>query len=455
MSRRSSARSSFTRRAGSRTDPGASRRLNLKRTVPAALAASLAFALAAVPAAPAGRANPLDDLARLCRDSRYFELRDAVARRAGDPSPALDFYRGAVDVAFTRLGPAVDHLRGCLDGPAGDPAPALARAARQLLADAYGHAGRYRDAAETLRTLLDSHGPRPDAAERTALENRLLLWSALAEVPPQTVEILGNSVIRMDDRHIPVGVMGRTLSLGYDTGANLSILFLSAADELGLPLLGPAVKVQSATGRLVEARATVVPELRIGEAVVRNAVFLVFPDNFLPPQRFRAEAGRHGLLGAPVLAALREFTETRDGLFLIPVSPRSRPVQNMCFSGFTPVVELVHRWVSLPFALDTGSGSTILHPPFLNRYRGEIKGRSEVRTTVVDGVGDAKTVRVRVLDEFDFKVGGLSLALLHVPVQEQVTNSCTRLFYGTLGLDILAQCGRMTFNFESMSFVLE
>jgi len=430
----------------------------LKKIVAATLAASLAVALAAVPAAFAARSggrNVLDELALLYRDGRYFELRDAVARMDGDTSPALDFFRGAVDMAFNRLDPALAHLLRYLDGASLNTAMPLARAARLLLADAYRRAGRYGQSAEILRTLLGRYGATLEVEERTALENQLLIWSALAGVPPQTVEVLGDSVIRMDDRHLPVAVMGRTLSLAYDTGSSLSILFRSAADELGLALLGPAIRVQSATGRWVEARAAVVPEMRLGEAVVRNAVFLVFPDGFFPPRWFREEVGRQGLIGAPVLAALKEFTETRDGLFLIPASPRPLPVQNMCFFGFTPVVEVVHRWAPLPFVLDTGSASTFLHPPFFNRYRGEIKGRSTVKKTVIGGVGDARLVRTRVLDEFDFKAGGMSMALKRVLVHEQVTNSCSKLFFGTLGLDLLAQCARMTFNFESMSFVLE
>jgi hypothetical protein len=40
-------------------------------------------------------------------------------------------------------------------------------------------------------------------------------------------------------------------------------------------------------------------------------------------------------------------------------------------------------------------------------------------------------------------------------VHTQVTHSLTDIFHGRVGLDVLKQCSRMTFNFESMSFVLE
>jgi len=45
--------------------------------------------------------------------------------------------------------------------------------------------------------------------------------------------------------------------------------------------------------------------------------------------------------------------------------------------------------------------------------------------------------------------------LRKIAVHTEVTHADTRYFHGTLGLDILAQCSRMTLNFESMSFILE
>ncbi len=450
------------RKNEAKSNTGSNRGMNAKTPFAFAFLVLIAAAAIALPAAgpapPAARKgglNPLDDLARLCRDGRYFELRDAVARLDADPSPALDFYRGAVDVSFNRLEPAVAHLLGYLGGAPGRSSPPLARAARLLLADAYRRLGRYRDSAEMMRTILDRNGSSLNSGERLSLRNQLQLWSALSEVPPQTVEIRGDSDVPMSGRHIPVNAMGRTLSLGYDTGSSLSVLFRSAADDLGLPLFEPAFRIQSVTGKWIEARAAVVPELRFGEVTVRNAVFLVFPDSFFAPGRFYEGMTRHGLLGAPVMVALREFTETRDGRLLVPASPRTGPVvENMCFFGFTPVVEVLYRGAGLPFIFDSGSAETFLHPPFFRRFRGEINNRSKGKTIVLAGVGDRKIVRARVVDELDFEAGGLSLSLKRVSVHEQVTNNCSGLFFGTLGLDLLGQCERITLNFESMSCIL-
>jgi hypothetical protein len=50
---------------------------------------------------------------------------------------------------------------------------------------------------------------------------------------------------------------------------------------------------------------------------------------------------------------------------------------------------------------------------------------------------------------------GRDLVLRKIEVHTQATHSITDIFDGTLGLDVLGPGSRMTFNFESMSFILE
>ena len=422
------------------------------------LAAGLAVFLAAGALAGLGRrkvSDPIEPLVRLYKDCRYFELRDAIAELKTNTSMDVEFFRGAVANAFNRLDLAVAYLLRYLDGASADSPTPLIKEAWVLLADSYRRSGQYRKSAEAQRMILERFGAGLGAAEKVNRENQVAIWSALADVPPQTVEIFGDSAIPMEKRLLPISVKDRVIYVAYDTGANLSVLYKSAADELGLALYGSDIKIQSGTGKWIDSQMTVVPEIRLGEAVVRNAVFLVLPDDFFPPRWVRPGIERRGLLGAPILAALKEFTETRDGLLLIPAAPRPRPEQNMCFFGFMPVVEILHRGSRFSFCLDTGSSQTFLHPPFFRRYRGEIRARSRPWTTRVGGVGDERPVTIHVLDEFGFKAGGLAISLKRVGVHTQVTHSSTELFFGTLGLDILSRCSRMTLNFESMTFILE
>lgn len=425
----------------------------MKRTAVAVLAALLCAALSL----PARRqpGDAVQRLARLYEDRRFFELRDALASLEDDRSIDLEFFRGAVDEIFNRLDPAIVRLRGYLEAVKNGPPRTLMKEAWVNLADAFRRLGRYREAAEAYRSLLRSFGPVLDEDERANYGSQAGLWSALAGVPPQRVDIAADTVIRMTNRHFPVTVSRRTFFVEYDTGSNLSVLYKSIADELGIAIYGPAIKIQSGTGRSIDGRTGVVPEMRLGSLVIRNAVFLVLPDELFPSDEARFGVHRRGLLGAPVLEGFREFTETSAGELLVPVRPGPRSPENMCFYGFMPVVEVLHRGSRLCLCLDTGATATSLFPPFHRRYRGEINARTRLRESSIGGVGGSRTVPVRVLDEFAFQTGGKDFALRKVIVQTQETHSDTRYFPGTLGVDILPLCSRMTLNFVSMSFILE
>jgi len=420
------------------------------------LAAALVLALTGAPLARSARPkSDLQRLARLYEDSRYFELRDALVPLAADPAPDLEFFRGAVDQVFNRLDAAESRLRRFLAAADRGPVRVLNKEAWVLLADAYRRQGRYRDAAAAFRTVCDRFGPILDAEEMTNCANQADLWSSLADVPPLAVEVPEDVSIRMTERRLPVRARSREFFAGYDTGSNVSVLYESLAAELGVPLYGPVTRVQTSTGLWVQSRVGVLAEMRLGPIVVRNVVVLVLPDRFFPPTKSRAGAEERGLVGAPVLEALGEFTETAAGEFLVPARPRPRPLENMCLSGYMPVVEAVHRGNRIRLCLDTGASLTVLYLPFYNRHRGEINARSRARETTVGGVGTSRKIDIRVLDEFDFRAGGKDLALKRVIVQTEGTHPDTRFFHGVLGTDLLRLCSRMTLNFTSMSFVLE
>jgi hypothetical protein len=422
-----------------------------------ALIAVLAFSLGAAWASPGNSQTDVlvQRLARLYGSSRFFDLRKALDELQDDPSIDVVFFRAAVDQVFNRSDLAISRLRGYIAATGNGPARSLIKESWVLLADAFRRLGRYREAAESWRELVDRFGPALDPEEKAACKSEIDLWSALAGVLPQEVEIAEDTTIRMTKRLFPVRVKDRTFLVGTDTGSNMSILYKSVADEMAIAVYGRPIRVQTATGETVEGRIGVVPEIFLGPILIKNAVFVILPDALFGPGETRGDRGRRGLLGTPILSALREFTETADGDLIIPASPRPRPERNMCFSGFMPVVEVRFRGNRLSLCLDTGSSATYLYPTFLRRYFGEINSRSSVRRSMVSSIGNFRAVAVRVLDTFAVQAGGRDLDLRRVQVHSQATHADSRRFHGTLGLDILAFCSRMTLNFESMSFVLE
>lgn len=400
-------------------------------------------------------ADPIDRLLRLYQAHRYFELHEALAGTKDLGHSELAFFRAADASTGNRLGEAVAGFLDYLRGETAEVPKPLAREARSNLADAYRRAGQYRKAGEAYRLVLECFGGELEVADRTNYESQTALWSALADVPPQEVRVHGGSDIPMEKRSFPVRIKNADVYVWYDTGASLSVLYESAARDLRCVLRGSGMKIQSGSGKWIESQLTVVPELRLGNVVVRNAVFLVLPDSLFPVRQVRPGIERRGLIGAPILMALREFAETKDGHLLIPDAPRPRSVRNMRLFGYRPLVEIAHRGDRLSLCLDTGSAQTFLYPPFFRRYRADIESRSKLREVTMGGVGGSRKVAVHVLDEFGFRVGSLNVSLPKIIVHTEETHSDSALFDGVLGLDVLARCSRMVIDFESMSFVLE
>lgn len=432
-------------------------RLRKENSVPTGAAlAVLALGLCAFPLFSARRPKaPLGRLARLYEESRFFELRDALASMGPGGPADLEFFRAAVDQVFDRLDPAVAGLETFIRSNRNAPPRMLTKEAWVLLADAYRRLGRYRQAAEAYRQAFARFGGLLDAEERAGLESQFALWAALAGAPPQTVEVAGDTRVRMKARCFPVRIGGRAVLFGYDTGSNVSILYKSVADAMGLAVHGPPVEAQTGTGLAVRGRMAILPELGWGSVRVANVLVMVLPDELFPPEAGRSDGERKGLLGMPVLAGLKEVTETREGDLIVPARPQPRSLGNMCFSGFMPVVEAVHRGARLLLCLDTGATATSLFPPYYRRFRGELNSRARLRESTVGGVGDRRSVDVRILDEFDFRAGGRTFALRRVLVQTEATHSDSLRFHGAIGTDLLAHCSRMTLDFVSMSFAVE
>jgi len=432
-----------------------SRRLRPIKKLIAGLLSLSFLAVGAFVSGRQGKADPLERLQRLYEDRRYFELDEALAGMKSGTSPGLVFFRAAAANASNQLDEAASGLLEYLRGGSPDSPRPMAKEAWILLADTHRRAGRYKEAGEAYRLILERFGSGLEAEDKTNYESQSILWPALADVPPQTVEVLRDLIIPMEKRSFPVIIKGKPIYAWYDTGASLSVLYESAARELGFSLRGSGTKIHSPAGRWLENQVTVVPELHLGEAVVRNAVFLVAPDGLFPVREVRPGVERRALIGAPILTALKEIVETKDERLLIPAAPRPRAFRNLRFHGFMPIVEVFHRGERLALCVDTGSDRTFLYPRFFHRYEDDIRSRSKLRKVMMGAVGGSRQVAVHVLDEFAFRVLALDISLPKIMVHTEESNDQSERFDGVLGRDVLTRCSRMIINFESMSFILE
>jgi len=359
------------------------------------------------------------DLQRLYSAKRYFELRDRLQKIGKDNrSPELEFFQGAVDNMFNRLPSSLTHLLGYLERTGGSQPAIWARECYDLLADSYRKSFQYARAAETNEKILILFRNELSDTERADHENEFKLWEALKDTPAQTVKFVGDTAVQI---------------------------------KLGLKIIDVPIRVGTITGEKIDARVGVAAELRIGNMTVRHSLFLVMKDEYFYIPEIKRQI--QGVLGFPVLAAMREVTFTRKGELLIPAEPQTQGEQNLALAGFKPLIEGHYKEKRLTFVLDTGANRPDLWPPFLAAFADDIKGSSELRTERFRGAGSRREVKAYSLRDLVLQVSGRDVTFRRIPVFTEYTTENSRFFYGNLGQDLVRQFASMTINFENMCVV--
>jgi predicted aspartyl protease len=380
------------------------------------------------------------NLKSLYDNHRWFELRDSI--RKGSASP---FYEGAIACAFNDVRRCEKKFRAILNSA---PNSDEAIEAHRTLASAYLTHGEYKKALGQVDAIL---ALRPTDGD--ALGGHPVL-AALADTADQ--QIAGrHTTVQLEDGGLPFSINGVHGTYWFDTGAELSVLTESEAKRFGLRLHQASVQVGDVNGTQVNMRIAVADELAIGSIRIRHVAFLVLPDD-QPP--FNAGSpGSRGLIGIPVLLAFSRFVWGADRTFEIsPESSHKRvPHADLCFDGNHPLVQLEYNNRSLEFTLDTGATNTDLYPPFASAFPELIRSATKTDSYKMEGVGGAKYMEAATLESLTFNIGGFPAMLKSVGVLLKPNTDASRFFAGNLGIDLLQQAHKTTFDFKAMTLTLQ
>ena len=179
---------------------------------------------------------------------------------------------------------------------------------------------------------------------------------------------------------LPVGLGDQKFHALLDTGASYSMLSAATAKAWGVtPLIG-TVNVSGIGGMTFSARPGVIPELRIGAAVLHNAVVMIAPDK---------EAIVKSLLGYPVISALGKLSFHKDRS--LTIGARSNGVAEAAQLWIGDQSLLI--WLKTAavadggkpargsalrlFMLETGSYSTFLTDKYLLEHRSEFPAQPD------------------------------------------------------------------------------
>lgn len=383
-------------------------------------------------------------LKSLYEGHRWFELRDAIRGKA-----VLPLYRGATSSAFNQFSQAEKNLQEAIRTAVNAED---ANEARGALAYLYARSGRYRDVVRQFDEMLKAQPGRLD------VDNARALFAAFSRYPDQVVVRSGPSKVSCQVNGggitIPVTIKGRTVHWGLDTGVNFSVISESEARLLGLRIQDVRAQMGDLNAGVTSTRTAVAERLSIGRAELRNVAFLVIPDSQPPVDRLPPT--ERGLIGLPVVLALKTFRWSGDGTFEVGFRSRlgSGGNPNLCFDGLVTLTRARFEGKDLDFIFDTGNGAgTQLWARFAKDFSALLKEHGSRGVKRVTQFGGSNEREVTMLPEVRLQVGGLDVALRPANIfSPPVGND---LQHGLLGMDLLSQARRVTVDFEALRLTLE
>jgi predicted aspartyl protease len=306
----------------------------------------------------------------------------------------------------------------------------------------------YKEAKNTVNVILSNYQDLLSEKEKSDMENFLKIWTALEHEPKQSIIINETSYIKVEkDKagldNLKVFVESDTLDFVFDTGANLSTISKTAAVKLKMKIIPVDIEVGTITGLKVTAQLAVCPLLKLNNIEIRHVVFLVLEDKDLSVPQINYQI--YGILGFPVLEALREIQITQDGYFIIPQKETVITAEsNMAMDGLTPLICIDGRH----YTFDTGAGNTILYYSYYLANQNEIDKNYKPTKISFSGAGGKKEYDGYIITTA-FNVIGKEITLKDIQLLNQKIKEDESVF-GNIGQDLIKQSNKMTLNFKQM-----
>ena len=331
--------------------------------------------------------------------------------------------------------------------------------ALSTLADDYEKAFRYSDAANAYLQMETRFGSSMSESERRRARTEAGRWNLLRGAPRQSVEVTRPFAVPITrDR---VGLPEVTVDFGsvresliLDTGANLSAISLSLARRLGLKLSSSVATSRGIAGPRMTVHTAVIPELKLGDARLKNVAVIVIDDKnlIIPGMHYRIP----GSIGFPVLSALGQITFFADGR--LGVNPRPAPAsptgESLFLQRLTLIVPAAIGGTERLFVIDTGSQGSFFTSQYYFDHKNDFASLA-IGELDLAGAGGVRTYAAYVTKKLNIKMGGACIQANQIPVITETRGVPDDKFYGNIGQRILGQFKSYTLDFQNMSFSAE
>lgn len=395
-----------------------------------------------------------DQLSKAYEQRNYFELNRLMSEvKSISNNPDLMLYQAAVDNAFNKPTDAIRLINHLLKNYSLNFNDTILRNLYAMRAQSAAHLENYKRAFRDNNIILSKYAVVCDSDEIQSLKQDNSLYRYLVNVPKMIVIKNSDDTIALKrDKaglfKIPVKVDNDTQDFIFDTGANISVIDKTLATKYGIKILGSKVQVGNPTGKAINAEVGLL-NIRLGNIEIKNAVFLVFPDSALTFAQGAFVI--KGIIGFPIMYALKEFTVRNNQKLIIPKTPENGQIRNFAFDGLTLDILVQYENDTLPFHFDSGADRTALYATFFKKYHDEIVKSCKKKTVGFAGVGSFIKVEVYLLDSARISAGNAQAKLDSLSVlTRNLQGQSSKYVFGNLGQDYIKQFSDMKINFTSM-----
>ncbi len=302
---------------------------------------------------------------------------------------------------------------------------------------------QYQEKWETLAALRNE--PSQPTADRTDSASIELWAAAFKNVPPKTLDFrsasmrLPMTVSAVGTPLIPVRIKDKVYNFWLDTGSSMTMLASDVARDLNIvPLVPDTLEIVTSTGR-VTANPSLIPELQIGQIVVRNAPTMIVDESMMQVREGRPieETQRikiDGIIGFDIIRQIDLEVDYGDATLHLrnPATSRHIADRNMFWVGLPVVRITTANGIALHFGLDTGAQQTFVTETLLDKLQIQA---ARVESRRVGGLGGEISLRAPVLSDLRVLVRGYPIlfrgAVVRAPVYQVLAS-----LDGVLGGDI-------------------
>lgn len=385
----------------------------------------------------------------LIQQKNFFKAKDVYESDKNSLSFLHQYYTEAyIDNAFNKLNKSNEKIQVLIENYFKELPDSLKLQIYKLKEDNSLKLYEYKEAKNAIEFILEKYANLLDEETTSDYENSLKIWTALENTPKQKVVIRGENKLKLvKDKaglnNLKISNEMDTLNFIFDTGANLSTTSKSVAKKLRMKIIPTDIKVGSLTGIKVSAQLAVCDKITFGNIDIYNVIFLVLEDEGLSFPQIDYQI--YGILGFPVIEALKEIQITKDGYFIVPKEEtKFEAKSNMAMDGLTPLILIENKH----FTFDTGADNTILYSSYYTANRKEIDSNYTETTVKFGGAGGYKVFEGYKID-FSFNLLGRKIILKDISLLKNDV-SINKKVYGNIGQDLIKQFDKMTLNFNQM-----